>query len=35
MLAGQQPGQPPARTDRKVTDVTYEIVDKKDDERRP
>jgi len=31
ILAGQQPGQPPARTDRKVTDVTYEIVDRRDD----
>jgi len=34
MLAGQQPGQPPARTDRKVTDVTYEIVDRRDDTKR-
>jgi hypothetical protein len=25
---------PPARTDRRVIDVQYEIVDKKDDERR-
>ena len=26
---------PPARSDRRVIDVQYEIVDKKDDERRP
>jgi uncharacterized membrane protein YhiD involved in acid resistance len=25
---------PPARTDRRVIDVQYEVVDKKDDERR-
>jgi hypothetical protein len=25
---------PPARTDRRVIDAQYEIVDKKDDERR-
>ena len=34
MLAGQQPGQSPARTDGKVTDVTYEIVDRRDDTKR-
>ena len=26
---------PPARTDHRVIDVPYEIVDRKDDERRP
>jgi hypothetical protein len=26
---------PPARSDRRVIDVQYEIVDKKDDQRRP
>ena len=26
---------PPARTDRRVIDVQYEIVDKKDDQRQP
>ena len=26
---------PPARTDRRVIDVPYEIVDKKDDQRQP
>jgi hypothetical protein len=31
LLAGRS--MPPARTDRNVTDVTYEIVDKRDDNR--
>jgi len=32
LLSGRP--MPPARTDRRVIDVQYEIVDKKDDERR-
>ena len=35
LLAGSQPGQQPARTDRKVTDVPYEIVDRRDDRTPP
>jgi hypothetical protein len=33
LFAGQPPSGPPARTDRKVTDVQYEIVDRRDDTR--
>jgi hypothetical protein len=33
LLSGRP--MPPARTDRRVIDVRYEIVDKKDDHRRP
>ena len=32
LFSGRPP--PPARTDRRVIDVQYEIVDKNDDERR-
>jgi hypothetical protein len=31
LLTGRPVPGPPARTDRKVTDVTYEIVDRRDD----
>ena len=34
LFAGQPPGGPPARTDRKVIDVQYEIVDRRNDEER-
>lgn len=34
LFTGKARGQPPARQDRKVIDVQYEIVDKKDDGRR-
>jgi hypothetical protein len=33
-LFGRAPPGPPARTDRKVIDVPYEIVERKDDDRR-
>jgi hypothetical protein len=36
LFAPAPPAEPPARQDRKVIDVQYEIVDKsKDDMRRP
>lgn len=31
LFAGSRPNQPPARPDRKVTDVQYEIVDHRED----
>jgi hypothetical protein len=31
LFAGQAPGQPPARGERKVIDVQYEIVDRRED----
>ena len=34
LLSGQPPGGPPARTERKVTDVQYEIVDRRYETRR-
>ena len=34
LFAGKSPGEPPARTQGRVIDVKYEIVEKKDDERR-
>ena len=34
LLAGQPQSGPPARSDGKVTDVPYEIVDRRDDTRR-
>jgi len=35
LFTGRPMAGPPARTDRNVTDVTYEIVDRRDDDRRP
>jgi hypothetical protein len=34
LLASDPAGKPPVRTDRKVIDVQYEIVDRRDDTRR-
>jgi hypothetical protein len=34
LFAGRSVSGPPAREERHVTDVTYEIVDRRDDERR-
>ncbi len=34
LFAGKSPGQPPTRTQGRVLDVHYEVVEKKDDERR-
>ena len=34
LFAGQPPAEPPARQDRKVIDVQYEIVDKSKDDVR-
>jgi hypothetical protein len=34
LLSRAPAGKPPARTDRKVIDVQYEIVDRRDDTRR-
>ena len=33
LLAGRPPPQPPERTPRRVTDVNYVVVDKKDGDR--
>ena len=33
LLAGRPPQQPPERTPRRVTDVNYVVVDKKDGDR--
>lgn len=34
LFAGRPEAGPPARQERQVTDVTYEIVDRRDDDRR-
>jgi hypothetical protein len=34
LFAGGLPAEPPSRAGRKVIDVKYEVIDKKDDERR-
>src|SRR5476651_2770760 len=34
LFAGRPAGEPPSRTRARVTDVTYEIVDRRDDDRR-
>ena len=35
LFAGRPPPPPPERTPRQVTDVSYEVVDKERDPRRP
>jgi len=34
MFTGRSSGQPPARTQGRVIDAQYEVIEKKDDERR-
>jgi hypothetical protein len=35
LFTGRPVAGPPAQADRKVTDVPYEIVDRRDDDRKP